>query len=96
MIDGLAKLNTTVQLLCQEFDIMIELTQKHERVLYRQNGDPRLIDRLVELEQSEEARKVVAEDAKNQAKEVRKWRFGWNTSIFLIVVDITLRLGGVF
>lgn len=98
--DLAADTNTRIALLQQDLASTTELAKKHERLLYRSNGDPGLIDRVEDIdsclskhvEATEKKDKENAEMEK-QKREDRRDEFTWLRRLLLgtlIAVGIDL------
>jgi hypothetical protein len=100
--DLLNQYNTHVQLFSQKADAKFVLVDKHERVLFRQNGNPGLIEVVEDLtnaekdrlEKEREAERDARKAVEDRAAEWRKFRLGLFASVILLAINIALNLLG--
>lgn len=75
---------------------MNELVAKHERLLYRTNGNPGMVDEVEDLkeyvEEMETEKKERKEAIEKLVGERRRTVYALGTSIILILVDIAMHL----
>lgn len=102
--DLAADTNTRIALLQQDLASTTELVKKHERLLYRTNGDPGLVDKVEDIdfclskhvEATEKKDKETAELEK-QKREDRRDEFTWLRRLLLgtliaVGVDLIIHL----
>ncbi len=92
VFDEVVASRADICVLDEKLDNITEIVKKHERVLYRSNGKPGLLDRIDDLEEESEARSKKRRDDKKIQKGFAYTMAG---AVCLLVIDIVLSYFGV-